>query len=240
MALILNIDTATEVASICLSEKNKVLSLMINKDQKDHAAWIHNAIADILLKSGKKIKELDAVSVTGGPGSYTGLRVGMATAKGICFTLNKPLIIENTLMVMAEAGKRWMNSKEKPEVWNGFLLSPMIDARRMEVYTAIYNLSLDEIVTPTAMNLDAFLSIIDGRSQYLVFGNGSEKLKQLNIPEGIIIESIYHDSSCLSPLSYQSFCENRFADLAYSEPAYLKEFYSPAKKNTEVSIKKDQ
>ena len=109
MALILNIDTATESASIALSNDDRVLGSMENKDQKDHAAWIHSAIQQLLKAHDRDIQQLQAVAVTSGPGSYTGLRVGMATAKGICYTLRIPLITESTLKVMAlaaiESGK---------------------------------------------------------------------------------------------------------------------------------------
>src|SRR6185503_9501274 len=135
MALILHIDTAVEAASVCLAKNGEVLfiSKNVRKDslgerQKDHAAWLHIAIKDIFEKNNLEITSLDAVAVTEGPGSYTGLRIGMATAKGICYGLSKPLVTLNTLLVMANAAKSN----------DAGLLCPMIDARRMEVFTAVY------------------------------------------------------------------------------------------------------
>ncbi|MES1226208.1 MAG: tRNA (adenosine(37)-N6)-threonylcarbamoyltransferase complex dimerization subunit type 1 TsaB [Bacteroidota bacterium] len=101
MALILNIDTATETAGICLSENGGQLAFATSTDQKDHASWLHVAVDKLMKNAGRKMTDLDAVAVTAGPGSYTGLRVGMAAAKGFCYALNIPLITENTLNVMA-------------------------------------------------------------------------------------------------------------------------------------------
>src|SRR6187399_3095526 len=134
MALILNIDTAVDVASLCLAKDEEVLSIARNESQKDHASWLHIAIKEIFEKNNSELTSVHAVAVTGGPGSYTGLRIGMATAKGICYALNKPLISLNTLLVMANAAKDVHNSFAE----SANLLCPMIDARRMEVFTAIY------------------------------------------------------------------------------------------------------
>src|ERR1700730_6065882 len=105
MALILNIDTATENASLALSKNGEVLQIISNPDLKDHAAWIHTAIKALMDKSGHALSQINAIALTAGPGSYTGLRVGMATAKGLCYVLNIPMITENTLKVMAKAAK---------------------------------------------------------------------------------------------------------------------------------------
>ena len=105
MALILNIDTAIDTASVVSCKRWKVLSIAKNERQKDHAAWLHIAIKEIFEKNNLELNIIDAIAVTGGPGSYTGLRIGMATAKGICYALNKPLISLNTLLVMANAAK---------------------------------------------------------------------------------------------------------------------------------------
>src|SRR6187431_295345 len=144
MALILNIDTAVDVASICLAKDGNVLSIARNESQKDHASWLHIAIKEIFEKNTLELGSVDAIAVTGGPGSYTGLRIGMATAKGICYALNKPLIALNTLHVMANAAK-----KEKAD-----LLCPMIDARRMEVFTAMYSKDLQIVKEPAAIELN--------------------------------------------------------------------------------------
>ena len=166
MALILNIDTAVDVASICLAKDGKVLSIVKNESQKDHASWLHIAIKEIFEKNNLDLSSIDAVAVTGGPGSYTGLRIGMATAKLICFALNKPLISLNTLLVMANAAKQE----------NADLLCPMIDARRMEVFTAIYTKELQTVKDPVAITLNenSFAEYLSNNS-ICFFGNGSNK-----------------------------------------------------------------
>src|SRR5579872_6938935 len=124
MALILNIDTATEEAGISLAADGEVMAMAVNPQQRDHAAWLHSAVEKMMHDAGTRITDLQAVAVTAGPGSYTGLRVGMAAAKGFCYALNIPLITENTLKVMAMAARDQTVSEG--------LLCPMIDARRME------------------------------------------------------------------------------------------------------------
>ena len=220
MALILNIDTAVDVASLCLAKDKEVLSIAGNESQKDHAAWLHIAIKDIFEKNDLELRSLDAIAVTGGPGSYTGLRIGMATAKGICFALNKPLICLNTLLVMANAAK-----KESTD-----LLCPMIDARRMEVFTAIYTKELEIVKDPAAITLNenSFAEYLSTNS-ICFFGNGSNKFQAIEKSPQAFFSDIKTDASSMISLSEKSFTEEKFADLAYAEPLYLKEFYTPAK-----------
>src|SRR6188508_3675664 len=178
MALLLNIDTAVDIASICLAKDGQVLSIAKNvredavgESQKDHASWLHIAIKEIFEKNDLELGAVDAIAVTGGPGSYTGLRIGMATAKGICYALNKPLISLNTLLVMANVAK-----EEKAD-----LLCPMIDARRMEVFTALYTKELEIVKEPAAITLNE-----NSFAEYLLnnsicfFGNGSNKFSAIN------------------------------------------------------------
>src|ERR1700761_8249865 len=140
MSLILNIDTATETAHLSIAKNGTVLQQLFNEDQKGHAAFLQPAIKKILAEQSLLINEIDAIAVTEGPGSYTGLRIGMASAKGLSYALRKPLITVNTLEAMARSAvdvlaRNPIDSKE-------ILLCPMIDARRMEVFTAIYNMEL--------------------------------------------------------------------------------------------------
>src|SRR6187399_3749697 len=220
MALILNIDTAVDVASICLAKDGKDLSVAKNESQKDHASWLHIAIKEIFEKNNLELRSVDAIAVTGGPGSYTGLRIGMATAKGICFALNKPLISLNTLLVMANAAK-----DESAD-----LLCPMIDARRMEVFTALYTKALQIVKDPMAITLNE-----NSLDEYLLnnsicfFGNGSNKFKTIKKNEKAVFNDLKADASSMISLSEKSFAQKGFANLAYAEPLYLKEFYTPAK-----------
>jgi tRNA threonylcarbamoyladenosine biosynthesis protein TsaB len=220
MALILNIDTAVETASICLAKDGEVLSIVRNESQKDHASWIHLAIKEIFEKNNSELISVDALAVTGGPGSYTGLRIGMATAKGICYALNKPLISLNTLLVLANAAK-----KESTD-----LLCPMIDARRMEVFTAIYTKDLKIVKEPAVLTLteNSFDKYLLNNS-ICFFGNGSNKYSTIKKHERATFSDIQTDATSMIELSEKKFYEKEFADLAYAEPLYLKEFYTPAK-----------
>ena len=227
MALILNIDTAVDVASICLAKDGEFLSITKNESQKDHASWLHTAIKEIFEKNSLELRSVDAIAVTGGPGSYTGLRIGMATAKGICYALNKPLISLNTLLVMANAAKD-IHKDSFGE--NADLLCPMIDARRMEVFIAIYTKELQIVKEPAAITLnensfDEYLS----NNSICFFGNGSNKFSTIKKHEKAIFDEIKADASSMISLSEKKFAEKEFADLAYAEPLYLKEFYTPAR-----------
>ena len=225
MALILNIDTAVEAASICLAKNGGILTVAknVHKDspgQKDHAQWLHVAIKEIFEKNNLEIGSIDAVAVTGGPGSYTGLRIGMASAKGICYGLDKPLITINTLLVMANAAK----SNETG------LLCPMIDARRMEVFTAIYTSDLEPVKGAAAMTLneksfDEELSV----NPIIFFGNGSNKFSRIKNHANAFFKEKYFDATAMVTLAEQQFNKKEFADLAYAEPLYLKEFYTVAR-----------
>jgi tRNA threonylcarbamoyladenosine biosynthesis protein TsaB len=220
MALILNIDTSTETASVCLAKDGRILLLQKNDQQKDHAAWLHVAIKQTMGDAGTALAKIDAVAVTIGPGSYTGLRVGLAAAKGICYALEKPLITVNTLLVMATASKH-----EQAD-----LLCPMIDARRMEVFTAIYTKELKVVKEPVAMVIDENSFKKELESNSICFtGSGSKKFQAVNKAEKAIFSAGEFDASHMTELTELLFKKNQFADLAYTEPLYLKEFYTPAR-----------
>ncbi|MBL0884565.1 MAG: tRNA (adenosine(37)-N6)-threonylcarbamoyltransferase complex dimerization subunit type 1 TsaB, partial [Chitinophagaceae bacterium] len=225
MSYFLNIDTATEQASVCLSEDDRVLEMLISTDQKNHASFLQPAIQSLLQKTGLSLTQIDAVAVTGGPGSYTGLRVGLASAKGICFTLNKPLIIINTLEVMALAAMEGENKEEK------FLICPMIDARRMEVFAAVYDQTLQIIMEPQPMILDpdSFSEILQKQS-VLFFGSGAEKLKGILSHPNLRFKTGHHHAGHLAQMVLKPFADQSFADIAYSEPLYLKAFFDTSGK----------
>jgi tRNA threonylcarbamoyladenosine biosynthesis protein TsaB len=229
--IILNIDTATDQASISLSSDESVIGTLENDSQKDHAAWIQMAINTLLQKHGYAMQQLQAIAVTAGPGSYTGLRVGMATAKGLCFALQIPLITINTLQVMANAAiNQWLS--KAAEMQPPLCFCPMIDARRMEVFTAVYNEALQEIVAPKAMILDelSFKEELNNRS-LICFGNGSNKWKTVSrYPNVLFIDEKLDIAKSLAKLASGLYLSQNFANLAYAEPVYLKEFYSYIKK----------
>ena len=223
MALILNIDTATERAGISLSKDGQSLALLQNEQQKEHASWLHPAVERIMRETGFRLRDLQAVAVTAGPGSYTGLRVGMAAAKGFCYALNIPMLTENTLKVMAFAAR-------EQGVTDG-LLCPMIDARRMEVFTAVYQNDLVELMPTTAMIIDEnSFSALLAENKLSFFGAGSYKCKPIIVaPSAAFIEINYH-AGYLGILSFLRYLQEEFTELAYSEPAYTKEFYTHTRK----------
>lgn len=219
MALILNIDTATEKGSIALAREGKTLAMLTNDAPKEHAAWLHTAVKRLLNETGTRMRDLAALAVTSGPGSYTGLRVGMAAAKGFCYALDIPLITEGTLKVMAFAAREQLTGTD--------LLCPVIDARRMEVFTAIYRSDMSEVLPANAM-------IIDEQSferhladhQMSFFGSGSDKCKPLIRSPHARFETIDYHAGYLGILSFLRYLQKEFTGLAYSEPAYTKEFYT--------------
>jgi tRNA threonylcarbamoyladenosine biosynthesis protein TsaB len=221
MSLILNIDTALDIASICLAKDGEALQPAFNESQKDHAAWLQSAIQAMLKDAGLTQRGLNAVAISIGPGSYTGLRVGLSTAKGLCYALGIPLITVGTLEIMAVAAK-----DEATE-----LLCPMIDARRMEVFTAVYTKTLQELIKPQALIIDknSFSEILFSH-KVLFYGNGSKKLNALISNDNAVFKTISHNATHMIPLSQNRFIGREFADLVSSEPMYLKEFFSAARK----------
>jgi tRNA threonylcarbamoyladenosine biosynthesis protein TsaB len=223
MALILSIDTAMAKAGICLSKDGVALSILENTEQKEHAAWLHQAVQEIMQATGHRPGDLQAVAVTAGPGSYTGLRVGMAAAKGFCYALNIPLIAEDTLKVMAFAAK-----DQVPET---DLLCPMIDARRMEVFTALYRHDMTPLLPSTAMVVDekSFSTWLpDNKVSF--FGDGADKCKPIiTAPSAHFVTVNYH-AGYLGIIAFLRYLQGEFTGVAYSEPAYTKEFYTHTRK----------
>lgn len=229
MALLLNIDTATDQASVCLSLNTDLIQEIKSADQKNHGSFLQPSIQQILQQNNLTIQQIDAVAVTHGPGSYTGLRVGLASAKGICYALQKPLITINTLEVMAWA-TRWHVSKNL--VLNtAYQICPMIDARRMEVFTATYNEALECVspTTPLILNEQSFENELN-KNIMIFSGNGSHKLKNILKNTNAIFVDELHSSASMISIALNKFNSKSFTSLAYSEPYYGKEFYSPASK----------
>jgi tRNA threonylcarbamoyladenosine biosynthesis protein TsaB len=227
MARILSIDTAIETASVCLSDGEKILTEASNPSQRDSAAWLHVAVKDMLEEQNMALRELDAVAVSAGPGSYTGLRVGMAAAKGLCFALNIPLITINTLKMMCVAARGVEAS----------LLCPMIDARRMEVFTAVYNRQLEEIMPPTNMILseDSFNEYLE-QGTVCFFGNGSAKFRTVMSHPSARFAELDATAKMMVPLALEQFSRGEFSNLAYTTPFYGKDFYSPTANNSEKKM----
>jgi tRNA threonylcarbamoyladenosine biosynthesis protein TsaB len=223
LALILNIDTATEHASVALCNNEVVMAFEANNVQNEHASFLQPAIQKMVDTTGILLKNLDAIAVSIGPGSYTGLRVGLASAKGLCFALGKPLITINTLeaMALATIGENLESQT---------LHCPMIDARRMEVFTAVYNFKLEPKMLPNAMILDInnFKNLL--KNYKIVFsGSGSIKAQKIIIDDNASFSETLYNATFCNMISQKKYLEKSFDDIAYASPNYLKEFYTTAK-----------
>ena len=224
MSIILNIDTATETALVSFAKDGKPVKSLFNTSQKDHAAFLQVAIQQLVTETNISLKEIDAVAVTAGPGSYTGLRVGMASAKGLCYALDKPLITLNTLEVLAVSAIQQLKYVEN------CLFSPMIDARRMEVFTAMYNEALKLALSPSAiiLNEGSFLEALD-QNKIIFFGSGSIKWADLCKHPNASFADISITPEAIASLSDSLKTQSHFTELAYAEPLYLKEFNDSVK-----------
>jgi tRNA threonylcarbamoyladenosine biosynthesis protein TsaB len=171
------------------------------------------------------LHDIDAFSVTSGPGSYTGLRVGMATAKGFCYAFSKPLIAVNTLEVMAKAALDTVYDKDEKQ-----LFCPMIDARRMEVFTALYDAELKNIVQPKSLVLDetAFADFL-ARGEIIFFGSGSTKFKTIISGSNASFRTVTSNAKNLATLAERTFYKKIFADVSYCQPNYFKEVHTVTK-----------
>ncbi len=222
MATILCIETSTRVCSTALCSDGMILIHRENFDGQNHATLLSGFIKDCLDHLADHEMKLDAVAVSIGPGSYTGLRIGLSEAKGLAYALNIPLIGIDTLKIMA------VNVMFKEMLDGDELFVPMIDARRMEVYTAVYDMALTPIVNPTPLILeaDSFEKYADRR--LLIFGDGSDKYRESFSPTipGYMrfIPDVYPLAVDMLPLAEQAYMRREFLDLAYSTPSYLKDF----------------
>jgi tRNA threonylcarbamoyladenosine biosynthesis protein TsaB len=221
MALILNIDTSVNTTYVSIAKDGLVLQEFFSNDQKSNATNLHTAIQDIIAQANVKITDINAIAVANGPGSYTGLRVGLATAKGLCYALKIPLITIGTLEMMAQQ----IINEENPK---DCLLCPMIDARRMEVFTAVYSSSINQIIAPCALILtpQTFEELFT-QNKILFFGNGMQKWANINISNNALFNETEHFYNSLNFISLNKFIQANFSDLGYSEPCYVKEFYNP-------------
>jgi tRNA threonylcarbamoyladenosine biosynthesis protein TsaB len=226
LAKLLIIDTALEEAIVALSKDGKIIGELTNKETHNHASFIQVAIEKLLQDEQMEISELDAIVVTLGPGSYTGLRVGLATAKGIAYTLQKPLIGLSTLSALAAAA---IQVAPKP-IDSACQIFSMIDARRMEVFGAIYDTSLNSIVQEQALVLDqAKWNSLIGQPTICI-GNGYFKTKDFTSPYQVTYFEGSYTNQILHDLAMAKWKAGQFEDLAYVGPNYLKEVYILPKK----------
>ncbi len=218
---ILCIETSTTVCSVCVTEDDKVLAFKEINGGFSHAENLHVFIEEVLKEANLSIKQINAVAVSKGPGSYTGLRIGVSAAKGLCYALKIPLISIDTLQSMAYEVSYLKNEDA--------FYCPMLDARRMEVYCAIYDKNLEAVLAVNALVLDEkSLEILNGNKPIFFYGDGMPKAKELlsTIKNSFFVEDIFPSAKSMVELAFNKFKENIFEDVAYFEPFYLKEFFT--------------
>ena len=234
MANILNIETSTEVCSVALTSEGQVLDHSENYEGQTHATMLSQYVQQALQYARTRELPIDAIAVSIGPGSYTGLRIGLSEAKGLAFGLNVPLIGVNTLQLLSVS-----------TMFNHFidedklLYVPMIDARRMEVYTAAYTPALEAVLEPQAMILDehSFESLLDEGYTLVVMGNGSDKAREVLKHDRVrFIAGIKPVALEMMALAEKAYREQQFIDVAYSTPLYLKEFQATKPKNPILNL----
>ncbi|MBN1650231.1 MAG: tRNA (adenosine(37)-N6)-threonylcarbamoyltransferase complex dimerization subunit type 1 TsaB [Bacteroidales bacterium] len=225
MGLILSIETTTRICSVALAQNGKLVSLREVNSKNSHAEILNGYITEVLEESHFSLSDLDAVAVSEGPGSYTGLRIGVSTAKGLCYSLDIPLINISTLYSLAAHTKTKLNEQLLKN--HNLIICPMIDARRMEAYTAHYRATLEEIrsVEAEIIDQDTYQELL--KKHKLVFsGDGAEKYRELykNNPNAHFYSDILPSAIGMIERAEQKFKAQDFADLAYFEPFYLKTF----------------
>lgn len=225
MALILNIETSTEVCSVAIARDGVIVHSRENLAGQNHAMLVTVFIDELLAESNLSMEQLDSVAVSGGPGSYTGLRIGVSVAKGICYASKLPLIAITSLEAMAH---HVMHQPDRYQIAaeENVLFCPMIDARRMEVYTAFYDKTGKQIrgIQADIIDHQSYLPFLDSNS-VLFFGNGSAKCREaINHPNAKFINGIITSAENMIPLAERDFLLKKFVDVAYYEPFYLKDF----------------
>ena len=217
MALILLIETATKSCWVALALNEKIIACKEEVNEKySHAEQLNTFILNLFQGQKLDLQNIDAIAVSKGPGSYTGLRIGISTAKGLCYSLDKPLISISTLRAMAYG----VAQKESADLY-----CPMIDARRMEVYNAFYDTSNNEVraINADIINEDSYQKELE--LEVLFFGDGAKKCSQLiKHPNARFLDEIYPSSKDMATLAMQKFDNKAFEDIAYFEPCYLKDF----------------
>ncbi len=223
MAIILNLEPATTNCSVSISKGNEVVFLMENNAVNySHSEQLHVFIKEALQEASLSFSDLNAIAVSKGPGSYTGLRIGVSAAKGLCFSLDLPLISVPTLKSMAH----------QVQLEEGELVIPVLDARRMEVYSAVFDHQYQERRETRAEIIDenSFAEYVSGHKVYVV-GSGAEKCKDILGHSNFLFDtSIVPSSKEMAPIAFEKYKKGQFEDVAYFEPYYLKDFVIQSKK----------
>ena len=233
MALILSIETGTDICSVALANDGELMALRESDEGRDHAKKVALFVDELLRETGVQPSDIDAIAVGKGPGSYTGLRIGVSFAKGMCYALDIPLIAIGSLDALAEVAREDFEAgilDIEEEDWTKAKLCPMVDARRMEVYAQVFDVEgraqsdvVAEVVTEESFN--------EWRSEgkFVIFGNGAKKCAEM-LPDAII-EDVVPSARGIVRLAEEAFNAGKFEDLAYFEPFCLKDFIViPSKK----------
>ncbi|MBK7964653.1 MAG: tRNA (adenosine(37)-N6)-threonylcarbamoyltransferase complex dimerization subunit type 1 TsaB [Bacteroidetes bacterium] len=225
--LLLLLETATSVCSIALADGDRILSMRTSTEEREHASMLTIYIQEVMEESGKDLSQLDAVVVSKGPGSYTGLRIGVATAKGICFSLDKPLIAIDTPLAMAY---EYLHQQKNEFSTNSYLI-PVIDARRMEVYGAAINMEMEynQPIRAEVLHEESFIG--DPEAIYYVFGDAAEKCKAVYESQSLVkVDTEYkHSAFGLLYPGLKAWNDQAFENISVFEPYYLKEFVAKVK-----------
>ena len=227
MALILCIETGTDICSVGLVQNGELISLRESDSGRDHAKKVAVYVDELLEQNNLQPEELDAVAVGEGPGSYTGLRIGVSFAKGLCYGVGKPLIAVSSLASLtAVAMEDYEAGILDIDNWDNSLLCPMIDARRMEVYSAIYDRALRPVrdIQADVVDADTYRQYLDSHPVYF-FGNGAEKcMDVIAHPNAHLIKDIEPLAKNMFPLAEKKLMAGETEDVAYFVPFYLKDF----------------
>lgn len=220
---ILCLETSTKACSVALGQNGKLLALKESTDEQySHAENLTLYMEDVCKEANFRLNDVDAIAVSKGPGSFTGLRIGVSAAKGLCYALDKPLIAINSLEAMAAGCLRLPSSI----IHFPSLFCPMIDARRMEVYCAVYDEKLNAVKETSADVIDerSFSALLEKGKVYF-FGDGADKCRSaITHKNAVFIENISPSAQFMIPIAEKYFTEKRFEDVAYFEPFYLKDF----------------
>ena len=230
MAKILCADTSSQLCSVSIFNNDDLVDIVNSKVERSHSKLLLKLIDSLLNKNNLSIKDLDAFSIAKGPGSYTGLRIGVSTFKGLCYSLEKPLISINTLEILSVLAKQ----KISDNVYN---LCPMIDARRMEVFTKLLNQDLEEVDVDKALILeeDSFKNYKNNKIYF--FGDGSYKFKKISIDKNHnFLKNIESNSKSMGNLSYKKYLDKDFEDISLFEPLYIKDFHLVKKKKKWIRL----
>ena len=233
MALILSIETGTDICSVALANDGELMALRESDEGRDHAKKVALFVDELLRETGVQPSDLDAIAVGKGPGSYTGLRIGVSFAKGLCYALNIPLIAVGSLNALTEVAREDYDAgilDVEEQEWSNAVLCPMVDARRMEVYTQVFDTAgtpLSEVVAEVVT--EESLCEWRTKGKLVMFGNGSAKCMEL-LSDAIQV-SVSPSARGIVRLAEEAFNAGKFEDIAYFEPFYLKEFLViPSKK----------